>query len=145
MVVGACAVSTGGGVKVSRIIIIFKSIRKELKKLTHPNAVSRLKMGGKVVEEDVINGVVIYMVIYVFLVGISFLLVSTENFDLETTFSAILACINNVGPGLGAVGPAGNYSGFSNFSKIVLSIDMLIGRLEILPILLIAAPSFWKQ
>ncbi|MDD4690405.1 MAG: potassium transporter TrkG, partial [Eubacteriales bacterium] len=145
MVVGACAGSTGGGIKVSRLIIMYQSICKELKRIAHPHSVSRIKMNGKAVEDGVVSGITIYLAMYVFIFGVSILIVSLDNFDFETTFTAVLTCFNNVGPGFGEVGPAGNFHALSNLSKIVLSIDMLLGRLELLPILLLATPSFWKK
>jgi len=145
MVIGACAGSTGGGIKVSRLIIMFKSIFNELRKLSHPQYVRRIKMGGKAVEDTVLSSVISYMVMYVVILAVSCILISIDNFDFETTFSAVMACLNNIGPGFGVVSPVGNFSSFSVFSKIILSADMLFGRLELLPLMLIMTPSFWKK
>lgn len=145
MVIGACAGSTGGGIKVSRVVIMFKNICKDLRRMSHPRYVRCIKSGGKPVDDEIVSGVMSYMVIYVFITGLSFLLISIDNLDLESTFSGLMACLNNVGPGFGEVGPLGSYSLFSPFSKIVLSIDMLFGRLEFIPLVLIMTPSFWKK
>ncbi len=145
MVVGACAGSTGGGIKVSRIIIMFKSMFNDLTKLSHPQSVRRIKMGGKAVEDNVISGVMSYMAMYVIILAISCLIISLDNFDFETIFSSVMTCLNNIGPGFNVVGPVGNFSSLSSLSKIVLSFDMLFGRLELLPLLLILTPSFWRK
>lgn len=146
MIVGACAGSTGGGVKVSRIIIIAKHMRIELKKIIHPRSVSNVKVDGKIVENNVIRSVSGYIMIYFMLILFSFLLISINGFDFETSITSVITCINNVGPGLGSlVGPIGSFSMFSDFSKIVLSIDMLLGRLEIFPILILFSPRIYKR
>lgn len=146
MIVGACAGSTGGGVKVSRIIIIAKHMRIELKKIIHPRSVSNVKVDGKIVENNVIRSVSGYIMIYFMLILFSFLLISINGFDFETSITSVITCINNVGPGLGSlVGPIGSFSMFSDFSKIVLSIDMLLGRLEIFPILILFSLRIYKR
>ncbi|SFE27620.1 TrkH family potassium uptake protein [Peptostreptococcus sp. D1] len=146
MIVGACAGSTGGGIKVSRIIIIAKHMRIELKKIIHPRSVSNVKVDGKIVENNVIRSVSGYIMIYFMLILFSFLLISINGFDFETSITSVITCINNVGPGLGSlVGPVGSFSMFSSFSKIVLSIDMLLGRLEIFPILILFSPRIYKR
>ena len=104
-----------------------------------------MKVSGKAVSDDVVKGVFVYLTIYVAIVIVSVLLISVDNMDFETTFSAVMACFNNIGPGFSVVGATGNYSTFSNFSKIVLSLNMLLGRLEIFPILLLFVPSSWKK
>ncbi|MBC2575314.1 TrkH family potassium uptake protein [Peptostreptococcus canis] len=146
MLVGACAGSTGGGLKVSRVLIMLKHIKLELKRVIHPRAVSNIKMDGKIISDDVIRSVSAYLLIYSLLLVLSFLIVSINEFDFETTITSIMTCINNVGPGFGdLIGPTGNFSTFSDLSKIVLSLDMLLGRLEIFPILLLFSPRIYKR
>lgn len=145
MFIGASAGSTGGGMKVSRLIILVKSIMTEIKKLIHPNSVKPVRVSGKVVSSGVVHSVNCYLAAYVAIIALSTLLLSFENFNFETTFSAVIACFNNIGPGFDLVGPAGNYSAFSNFGKLVLCADMLLGRLEIFPMLLLFSPSLWRR
>ena len=145
MVVGACAGSTGGGVKVSRFLILFKSGIAEFRKLLHPRSVKVLTMDGKPVSQDMIRGVQNYMVIYFAVTVVSLLLVSLDNFDFVTTFTAVEATLNNIGPGLAMVGPTGNFAMFSPLSKIVLTLDMLLGRLELFPMLILMMPSTWRR
>ena len=144
MLLGACAGSTGGGIKTSRLVIMLRSARKEISRLLHPRSVRSLKFEGKALEDDTVRNVFIYFFIMIVLIGISVLLVSLDNFDLDTTFSAVMTCINNVGPGLGVVGPMGSFAPLSYLSKVVLILDMLLGRLEIFPILMLFAPSVWR-
>jgi len=150
MCIGGSAGSTAGGMKVSRMMIISKSSVINLKKTLSPRSVYSLKMDGKPLSENTIVSVRNFFLLYVLIIAISTILVSVENpivsgNAVETNFTAVIACFNNIGPGLGAVGPAGNYAGYGAFAKIVLSIDMLLGRLEILPILLIFSPKSWKR
>lgn len=145
MFIGACAGSTGGGIKVSRFVIMVKSLKREALKILHPQAVKLVKLDKIPVNEDVIRGTGLFMAVFVGLTTISVLLISADGFDMPTTFSAVAACINNIGPGLGMVSPAGNFSGFSGFSKTVLFIDMLIGRLEVYPVLLLLSPAIWHK
>lgn len=145
MVIGACAGSTGGGMKVSRILIGLKSVKLELKRLLHPKSVGIVKVNGKKVKEETLNGVYVYFVAYIAIFIISVLLVSLNNFDFGTTFSGVLTTMNNVGPGIAAVGPIENFSAFSDFSKIVFCLDMLIGRLEIFPFLMLFSPNLWRK
>ena len=145
MVVGACAGSTGGGMKVSRIIIMFKSVWKEIKRMLKPKSVSIVKVNGKKEEESTLNGVYMYVVAYVLFFILSVLLISLNNFDFATTFSSVLTTINNIGPGIAAVGPVENFSAFSDFSKIIFCLDMLVGRLEIFPFLVLFSPDLWKR
>lgn len=145
MLIGACAGSTAGGLKVSRVIILFKSIRRELKKMIHPRSVSTVRLEGKSVDDATISGVGVYFALFIAIQFAVFLLISFEPFDFETRFSSVLACFNNVGPGFGAVGPAGNYAAYSDFSKILLSVSMLFGRLEIYPIIFLLSPSIWRK
>ncbi len=145
MVVGACAGSTGGGVKVVRIIVIFKAAKRAIIKTIRPNTVRLINVEGEALEEDTVQAVVSYMMIYFILAALFVLLVSINNLDFETSFSAVFACLNNIGPGMAAVGPTANFALMSDFSKIILSIAMLIGRLEIYPILLFFVPSTWQK
>jgi len=145
MLVGACAGSTGGGMKVSRFIIWFKEIRKEIASLLHPRSVKVLKTEGKVIEPSVVSSVNAYFITYFFLYAASVLIVSLDNFDFVSNFTAVAATLNNIGPGLGAVGPTCNFGGFSILSKLVLMFDMLAGRLELFPMLLLFSPSTWKK
>lgn len=145
MFVGACAGSTGGGFKVTRIVMIFKSIKQELRRMIHPRSVNAVRFEGKTLDSATINGVGTYLALYIiFLIG-TLLLISFEPFDFETNFSAALSCINNIGPGIGAVGPMSSFADYSGFSKIVLSFAMLFGRLEIYPLLIALTPSTWTK
>lgn len=144
MFIGACAGSTGGGIKVSRVTIAIKSIGQHMKGLIHPRYMGTVRFEHKTVDNSTLKGVHIYLSIYFVIYLVSILLVSLNNLDFETTVSAVTTCFNNIGPGLGLIGPAGNFNEFSSFSKIVLSIDMLLGRLEIYPILMLFLPSVWK-
>lgn len=143
--IGASAGSTGGGFKISRIILLFKEVRKEFSLLVHPRNVKLVKMDGKAVNHDIMRTTSMYLVLYIGVFAISFLLVSIDNMDFTTSFTAVAANLNNTGPGLGAVGPVGNYADFSILSKIVFIFDMLAGRLELYPLLLLFAPSAWKK
>ncbi len=145
MFIGACAGSTAGGLKVSRIVMMFKNIRREIKQMIHPRSVSTVKFEDKRLEEKTISSVGTYLAVYLMCFAIIFLLISFEPFSIETNFSAAASCFNNIGPGLDAVGPAANYAEYSNFSKIILSIAMLLGRLEIYPMLIFLMPSLWKK
>lgn len=145
MIVGACAGSTGGGVKVSRMVILFKSAAFEVRKLLHPNSVKVLTVDGKRISDDTLRGVQGYMVVYAAVTVLSMLLVSLDNYDLVTTVTAVEATLNNIGPGLNMVGPTGNFAFFSPLSKIVLTLDMLLGRLELFPILILFSPTTWRK
>lgn len=145
MVVGACAGSTGGGVKVSRIVIVAKAAAFEVRKLLHPRSVKVLTVDGKQVSQDTVRGVYAYLAVYVAVTMISFLLVSLDNYDFVTTVTAVEATLNNIGPGLAMVGPVGNFAFFSPLSKIVLIMDMLFGRLELFPMLILLMPSTWRK
>lgn len=143
--IGASAGSTGGGFKISRIILLFKEVRKEFSLLVHPRNVKLVKMDGKSVNHDVMRSTSMYLVLYIGVFAFSLLLISIDNMDFTTTFTAVAASLNNTGPGLGAVGPVGNYADFSALSKIVFIFDMLAGRLELYPLLLLFSPSAWKK
>lgn len=145
MFIGACAGSTAGGLKVSRAIMLFKSVKRELKRMIHPRSVSAVRFEGKTLDNRTISGVCTYFAVYIAIILGIFLLISFEPFDFETRFTTVVTCFNNVGPGLGDVGPAGNFAAYSGFSKILLSIAMLLGRLEIYPILFALSPSVWYK
>ncbi len=145
MFIGGCAGSTAGGLKVSRVVILFQSIKQELRRLLHPRSVSSVSFEGKALDRGTLSSVKNYFALYMICFFAIFLAISWEPMDLETHFSAAAACFNNVGPGLGAVGPAANYAAYSPFSKLILSLAMLLGRLEIFPLLLAAAPSSWLK
>lgn len=145
MFVGACAGSTGGGFKVSRILILCKAAKKEFQLYLHPNAIKKIKMDDKTIGHDILRSTNIYLSLYLLIFAVSILLVSIDNFDLVTTFTAVAATLNNIGPGLEIVGPMGNFSSFSYFSKCVMIFDMLAGRLEIFPLLLLFFKGTWKK
>lgn len=145
MLMGACAGSTGGGLKVSRVLILFKALRNEMQRVVHPRSVKVLRIDGKVQKESLVRNVSMYLVAYVIVMIVSTLLVSVDDFSFTTNVTAVISCMNNIGPGIDIVGPAGNFSGFSWFSKLVLSADMIIGRLEIFPVLALFSPSLWKR
>ena len=145
MFIGGCAGSTAGGIKVARVVILQKVSVSEMRRMLHPNAVPAIQFEGKPLNERSIRGVHLFLAVYLMVFVASCLLVSLEQLDLVTTFTAVAACINNVGPGLEIVGPMGNFSSFSPWSKLLLSFDMLVGRLEIFPMLLLFAPSIWKR
>lgn len=144
MFTGACAGSTAGGLKVSRVILLFKQVRSHLRHMLHPRSVEAVKLEGKSVDKETLSNVATYFVLYFICFGAIFALISVaDSFSLETNISATAACFNNIGPGFDAVGPAANYAGYSAVSKWALAFGMLLGRLEILPMLLIFAPSIW--
>lgn len=145
MFTGACAGSTGGGIKISRFVIYIKAVSKELRRLAHPRSVRHLRLDGKTVDDAVMQNTFVYLVVFVLIYGISVLIVSLDGLDTTTTFTAVAATINNIGPGLGAVGPAGNFTCFSWLSKLVLIFDMLAGRLEIFPLMIFFLPATWKK
>lgn len=145
MFIGACAGSTGGGLKVSRVIIGVKSIAKELYLLVHPKQVKKVTIDKVPVEHEVVRATNVYMVCYVIVFAVSVLLVSIENYGLATNFTAVAATINNIGPGLELVGPTANFAFFSPFTKIVLIFDMIAGRLELFPMLVLFFPATWKK
>ena len=147
MFIGACAGSTGGGIKVSRILILFKSARRNLHNVFHPEEIRTVRIDGERVSEKTIQHVQAYLALYVFIIIVSFLLVSLDpkEFSMTTNFSAVMATFNNIGPGFDAVGPMSNFSAYGDFSKIVMCIDMLLGRLEIYPILTMLAYSTYKK
>lgn len=140
MFCGACAGSTGGGIKVSRIVIMFKDMINSLRQVAHPRTVKPVRFEGKPVEKEILHSIRSYICIYAFIFIISILIISFDNFDFTTNFTAVAATLNNIGPGLNAVGPTCNFDGFSIISKLVLIFDMLAGRLELLPMLVLFSP-----
>jgi trk system potassium uptake protein TrkH len=145
MLVGASAGSTGGGIKCIRILMMLKLIRREMTRMKHPQIVQSIRIGGRKVDSETLHSVVLFILFYLTILAVAVVLVSADAQDLVTGFSAVLACISNIGPGLGMVGPTGNYAAFSDFSKTVLSLCMLLGRLEIMPVAVLALPSFWRR
>ena len=145
MFVGACAGSTGGGIKVSRIIVMFRTMIKELGSYIHPKSIRKIEMDGKVIEHEVLRGINVFFVTYMLIFAMSVLAVSIDGLDMVTNFTAIAATFNNIGPGLELVGPSGNFSVFSPLSKWVQMFDMLAGRLEVFPMLLLFYPPCWKN
>ena len=143
--VGACAGSTAGGLKISRVMLVFKIIGREIRRLIHPRSVAKVKLEGKSVDEATLDGVTTYFAVYMIGIIATFLVLSAEPFGIETNFSAAVSCFNNVGPGFAGVGPMSSYADYSAFSKIVMSLAMLLGRLEIYPLLIVFIPSFWKK
>lgn len=144
-VIGACASSTGGGIKVSRLLVGMKCVKREIVQLAHPKSVGIIRIGGKKVSSDVLRTIYIYFIAYVGILIGSVVLVSLDNFDFETTFSAVLTTLGNVGPGMAQVGPMGNFAGFSPLSKLILCFDMLAGRLEIFPFLVLFTAPAWRR
>ena len=145
MFVGACAGSTGGGIKVSRLMILCKSARKELQLYLHPNAVKKIKMDEKAIPHEVVRATNMFLFVYILIFVVSLLVISLDNFDMVSNFTAITATLNNIGPGLGAVGPTGNFGCYSYLSKVVMIFDMLAGRLEIFPLLLLFKRDTWRK
>ncbi len=145
MFIGACAGSTGGGIKVSRVLIMIKSGKRELHTIVHPRARMKIKMDDRVVDDDTLRSVNVFIGCYLLIYAVSLLCISIDDFDFTTNFTAIAALINNIGPGLGEVGPAGNFGGYSIFSKYVMMFDMLVGRLEIFPMMALFLPATWRK
>ena len=146
MFIGACAGSTGGGIKVSRLVISVKSTQAEIRHMTNPRQVKKVMFEKKSVDNDTIRGVFAFMVTYILIFFISFLAIAiADGQSIETSFSSVAACLNNIGPGLDAAGPMSNFAFYSPVSKIVLTLDMLLGRLELFPILLLFSPSTWRE
>ena len=145
MFIGACAGSTGGGMKISRFIILLKTVKKELHTYLHPRSVRKIQMDGKVIEHGVVRSTNVYLITYVMIFVFSILLVSLNNHDLITNFTAVAATLNNIGPGLNLVGPTQNFSIFSGGAKLILIFDMLAGRLELFPLLLLFVRETWRK
>jgi trk system potassium uptake protein TrkH len=145
MFVGACAGSTGGGMKVSRHMVLYKGAAHEVKRIINPRLVKRITLDGRVVEKETVRAINAYLVSFVFLFALSFFIVSIESGDFSTGFTAVTATMNNIGPGLGKVGPSGSFGFYSWWSKLVFIFDMLAGRLEIFPMLVLFAPATWRR
>ena len=145
MILGACAGSTGGGLKCGRALLLFKSMKRNTRRILNPKRVEVVRLNGRMISEKVLETTNTYLVAYGVIVILSFLLISVDGFSLTTNLSAVSACFNNIGPGFEAVGPTCNFSIFSGFSKVVLIIDMLAGRLEIFPMLLLVSRSTWRH
>ena len=145
MFIGACAGSTGGGLKISRLMILLRGAFNEIGSMIFPRRVKRVTVDGHPVDPEIVRATNVYIVWYMLVFILSLFLISFDQFDLVTNFTAVTATINNIGPGLGVVGPTGNFSGFSVFSKLVLMFDMLAGRLELFPVLVLFSPSTWKK
>lgn len=145
MFVGACAGSTGGGTKVSRIMILAKSIIKEAKIAVHPKSTHKIKMNGRIIEHETVRSINVFYAAYFMIFIVSLLIISFDNFDFTTNFTAIAATINNIGPGMAKVGPTANFSIYSPLSKLVMTFDMLVGRLEIFPVMVLLSPYTWKK
>ena len=145
MFIGACAGSTGGAIKCSRVLLLLRAIRREIRQVIHPRAVNVVKLDGHVVDERDLRSTMIFFAAYIFITLAATLLVSVDDFSFGSTFTAVVTCIGNVGPGLEMVGPMGNFSAFSGFSKLVLSMCMILGRLEIIPILVLFSGTAWKK
>ena len=145
MFIGACAGSTGGGIKVSRFLILIKTIIKELASYIHPKSIKKIKIDGKPVEHEVVRSINVYFITFMIIFSASVFAISFDENDLVTNFTAVAATINNIGPGLDLVGPTSNFGHFSVFAKFVLMFDMLAGRLELFPLLILFHPAAWKD
>ncbi|MBQ9156536.1 MAG: TrkH family potassium uptake protein, partial [Eubacterium sp.] len=145
MFIGACAGSTGGGIKVSRIVVMVKTVKKELNSFIHPKSVKKIKMGGNPLEHEVLRSINVFLISYILVFVLSMFIVSLEGYDLVTDFTAVAATINNIGPGLALVGPTQNFGFLNAVSKIVLIFDMLAGRLELFPLLILFHPGMWRE
>jgi trk system potassium uptake protein TrkH len=145
MFLGACAGSTGGGIKITRLMIYAKTAWRNLRRTLHPNAVETVHFEGKRLDDNTVRSTHVYLVVYLMIFVASLLLISLEGFDFTTNFTSVIATMNNIGPGLGEVAPVGSFAGFSDFSKIVYIFDMLAGRLEVFPMLVLFAPATWRK
>ena len=145
MFIGACAGSTGGGLKCSRVLLMFKGLKREIHQVIHPRSVNVVKLDGRVVEESALRSVLLFLAAYLLILFTAGLVVALDDFSFGTTFTSVVSCLSNVGPGLETVGPMGNYSAFSILSKVALSLCMIIGRLEIVPIMVLFSKNAWKR
>jgi trk system potassium uptake protein TrkH len=145
MCIGACAGSTGGGFKITRVILLLKYAKKSIRSMTHPRSVKIITFDGQRVTDETFQGTISFFIVYVIIFAVSLLIVSADKNDLVTDFSSIVATLNNIGPGLGKVGPTGNFSSYNSLSEIVFIINMLLGRLEIFPIICLLTPSVHKK
>ena len=142
---GACAGSTAGGLKISRVLIVLKGMLCRIRKILRPHSVNVVRIDGETIPEETVNSTMAYMSVYWFIIVVGSLVLSLDGFDFTTNITAVLTCVNNVGPGLGAVGPAGNFACFSDFNTLLLSFVMLLGRLEIMPVLIFFSPMAWNK
>ena len=145
MFIGACAGSTGGGIKVSRILILLKTVKKELGSIVHPRSIKRIRFDDHPVEHEVLRAINVFLIVYLVIYSFSMLIISIDGFSFETNFTAVAATLNNIGPGLDQVGPTSNFFGYGPVSKLILIFDMLAGRLELFPMLILFYPSTWKK
>lgn len=145
MVVGACAGSTGGGIKCARVVILYKGLNARIRQILHPRSVNLIRVEGHTISDEVAQGASTYMTAYCAIAVLSFLILSLDNLSMETNLTAVLACLNNIGPGLDLVGPTRNYAMYSDLSKVVLMLNMLLGRLEIFPLLVMLSPKTWRK
>ena len=145
MFTGACASSTGGGIKIARLLLLLKNLRRNIHKIIHPQRIQSVRVNGRTVSERVLDNTNSYLAAYVLIVVVSFAVISLDGFSVTTNFSAVMACFNNIGPGLEAVGPTCNFAAYSLPSKIVMIADMLAGRLEIFPMLILLFRSTWTK
>ena len=145
MFIGGCAGSTAGGIKNIRFLILFKAAKRDLLKIIHPRAIYSIKVDGKTINDQTLSEVLGFFFMYIMVFCGAMLIISIEGKDLVSTFTAVATTLGNVGPGLGIVGPRGNFSSFSDLSTMVFSFCMIVGRLEIYPILLLTLPSFWRR
>ena len=145
MFIGACAGSTGGGIKVTRFVVLFKTVIKELNSYIHPKSIKKIKIDGKPVEHEIVRSINVYFITFMIIFTLSVFAISFEGKDLVTNFTAVTATINNIGPGLELVGPTQNFSIFTPFSKFILMFDMLAGRLELFPLLILFHPAAWRD
>ena len=146
MFIGACAGSTGGGMKVSRVLIMFKTVHREIRKYLHPRAVTNVTMDGKTLDRSTLHSVSVYLSTYMFIFVFSMMAITmVESLDLETVFTSVACTFNNIGPGLSKVGPTCNFNMMKPFTKYILMFDMLAGRLELYPMLMLFTPSVWKK
>ena len=145
MVTGACAGSTSGGIKVIRVALLAKAVRRAMGRMIHPRMMQSIKLEGKPVHDDLPQGALAFLAAYIAVAALGLLAVSLDNFDLATSFSAVLSCVSNIGPGFGRIGPMGNFAPFSEASKLVLSVIMIAGRLEIFPVMLLFSRRMWKN
>jgi trk system potassium uptake protein TrkH len=145
MVVGASAGSTGGGLKVGRLLLLMKGLRRNIRRMLNPRKVELIRNNGQILDEQTLDNTNAYFAAYIIIIFLVFLVISLDGFSVATNFTAVLCTFNNIGPGLEAVGPTCNFSGYSDLSKLVLSWAMLAGRLEIFPILVLCSPGTWKR
>jgi trk system potassium uptake protein TrkH len=145
MLIGACAGSTAGGLKCARVLLLLKGVRRNISQIMHPQRVQVVRVNERVVDERILSNTQAYLAVYLLIFVISFLVIGLDGFSITTNLSAVTACFNNIGPGFDAVGPTCNFGSFGVFSKLVLILDMLAGRLEIFPILVLMSPKTWTR